>query len=69
MRELNHVSFDIEESEKGVPLTVAAHALGLGYLATRDRLLRGELTGFRRRGRWYVSGRSLADALGSRPDR
>ncbi len=45
-----------------LPLTEAAHAIGLSYFATRDRLLRGELEGEKRAGHWYVFKDSL-DAL------
>ncbi len=49
-----------------LPLTEAAHAIGLSYFATRDRLLRGELEGEKRAGHWYVFKHSIADALEER---
>ena len=52
--------FELDEQVHGaIPLTEAAHALGLSYLATRDLLLRGRLRGFKHEGRWFVEAASL----------
>lgn len=44
---------------ESVPLADAALALGRSYLQTRDLLLKGNLTGFKRDGRWYVIRKAL----------
>ena len=43
-----------QDSHGGIPLTEAAHTLGLSYLAARNLLLRGRLRGFKHEGRWFV---------------
>ena len=55
------VVFELDERVHGaIPLTEAAHTLGLSYLAARDLLLRGRLRGFKHEGRWYVEAASVA---------
>ena len=49
-----------------VPLTEVAHKLGVGYLAARELLLRHELDGVKRDGRWLVTAESVAEALDER---
>lgn len=50
-----------DTSTRLIPLADAAHHLRVSYLAARDLLLRGELQGLKRNGRWYVETSSLAE--------
>ncbi len=38
---------------EALPLMAAATAMGLGYASARDRILKGEVEGFQREGRWF----------------
>lgn len=42
-----------------LPLMAAAAAMGLGYASARDRILKGEVLGFQRAGRWFVTQASI----------
>lgn len=50
---------EIEKWNQALSLSDAAFDLNRSYLQTRDLLLRGELAGFKRDGRWYVKRSSL----------
>ena len=58
------VVFELDEQVHGtIPLTDAAHTLGLSYLAARDLLLRGRLKGLKHEGRWYVEQASIRQMI------
>ena len=46
-----------------LPLTVACQRVGLGYMAGRDAVLRGQLNGELRQGRWIVRADAALAAL------
>ena len=48
-----------EATKEAVPLTEAAHTLGLSYLTMRDKVLRGEIDGFKFLHHWYVPKQAL----------
>ena len=43
-----------QKDPQELPLTVACQRAGLGYTAGRDAVLRGQLNGELRQGRWIV---------------
>lgn len=47
-------------SEKVIPLTQAAQRLAVRYGAAWDAVLRGELEGEQRDGRWFVTAESVS---------
>ena len=57
--------FELDEQvHEAIPLSEAAHALGVSYLAARDLLLRRQLKGFKHGGRWYVEQASIRQMTG-----
>ena len=53
-----------DTSTRLIPLADAAHHLRVSYLAARDMLLRGELRGLKRDGRWFVEQASIRQMTG-----
>ena len=50
--------------EAAVPLTAAAHQLGLSWQQAWRALLVGQLSGEKRGGRWFVYSASVAELAG-----
>ena len=52
-----------QKDPQELPLTVACQRAGLGYMAGRDAVLRGQLNGELRQGRWIVQADDALAAL------
>ena len=57
-----------QAAEAALPLMEAATAMGLGYASARDRILKGEVEGFQRAGRWFVTRDSIDRWLAREPN-